>query len=246
MYLAGSALARKYFPDFRECKDIDFITNDFSEYSQYLKQSTAAQEYHCIPCSPSREMAPDELYTLKVSHAIYDIHWRKTMSDIRFFQKKGCSIDERFLENLREHWRVVHIHPRFKRFDFNSVLNRELFDDNVDRKFSHDDLHLMMSDSPAYKELIDDNFIPQQGIWLSLSHEKKISICFEEAFVVALERFSSETPLTAYNKAQQRLITSMHPLWLADWAIKNWNELYTASLSPLYSRYLENLNRVNA
>ena len=97
MYLFGSTLIKKIFPDFREPNDLDWVTNDKSK----LKTSSRKEEYHYIPNTPDREMTADEIYTIKVSHAIYDIHWQKTMADIRFLQTKGCKLLPDFLIELR-------------------------------------------------------------------------------------------------------------------------------------------------
>src|SRR5687767_7556534 len=105
MYLFGSQLIKKLFPDFREPKDNDFVTNNFSEVYHFDIENDCngkRSEFYSIPCTPEREMTADEIYTVKVSHAIYDIHWPKTMSDIRFLQLKGCKIDTKFLLELRE------------------------------------------------------------------------------------------------------------------------------------------------
>lgn len=92
MFLYGSQLTKKLFPDFRNPKDIDYVTNDLVEYNYQISKISKGTELHYIPCTPNREMTADELYTLKVSHAIYDIHWQKTMSDIRFLQIRGCKL----------------------------------------------------------------------------------------------------------------------------------------------------------
>lgn len=103
MYLFGSALIKKYFPDFREPNDLDYLSNKSVPVS-----STRHVEYYSIPFAPDRELTPNEIYTLKVSHVIYDIYWRKHMSDIRFLQLKGCRIDKVFLADLRAFWLTVH------------------------------------------------------------------------------------------------------------------------------------------
>jgi hypothetical protein len=123
MYLFGSALIKKYFPDFREPNDLDYLSNKSVPVS-----STRHVEYYSIPFAPDRELTPNEIYTLKVSHVIYDIYWRKHMSDIRFLQLKGCRIDKVFLADLRAFWLTPNsqkrnanlsawIHISFLRFD---------------------------------------------------------------------------------------------------------------------------------
>ena len=84
MHLFGSHLIKKYFDDFRTPNDIDWVTNDESEMK---KSIIGKEEYYYMPFSPDREMTADEIYTLKVSHAIYDIHWKKTMSSCTWIKK---------------------------------------------------------------------------------------------------------------------------------------------------------------
>lgn len=128
MYLFGSKLIKKHFSDFREPNDTDWVTNDQSK----LKPSKIGEEeYYYIPNSPDREMTPNEIYTVKVSHAIYDIHWKKTMSDIRFLQIKGCKIIPDFLKSLRTHWELIH--GVQVRTDF-EVEPGNFFEDRVRRK----------------------------------------------------------------------------------------------------------------
>jgi hypothetical protein len=232
MYLFGSHLIRKYFADFREPRDIDWVTNDKSE----LRESSKEEEFYYIPFSPDREMTPDEIYTVKFSHAIYDIHWRKTMSDIRFLQLKGCKIIPELLINLRNHW--IEVHGDQHRTDF-EVKPRDFFEDRVKRKINHDDLHKMINQSPTYLKMITNDVNPEKELFFNLSEDDQREVLFEEAFVIAIERFSNEPNNLAYNKAQQNLVTRLHPVWLADYVIENWNKWYwLPSKSNFYNKYV--------
>ena len=236
MYLFGSHLIKKHFNDFREPNDIDWITNDISE----LKKSTKDEEYYFIPFSPDREMTVDEMYTVKVSHAIYDIHWKKTMSDIRFLQIKRCKVIPDLLNQLREYW--VGIHGEQKRTDF-EVSPGKFFEDRVIRKFEHDDLHKMINPSPTYFKIIDD-ITPNQEKFALLPDDEKKELMFEEAFVISIERFLNQPDKNAYNKAQQNLVTRLHPVWLADFVIENWSKWYwTPGISKFYKEYVKIKNK---
>ena len=231
MYLFGSKLMKKYFPDFREPNDIDWVTNDKSE----LKESTRSVEYYYIPNSPDREMTPDEIYTLKVSHAIYSIHWRKTMSDIRFLQIKGCKIIPEMLKDLRKHW--VNVHGKQHRTDF-EVKPGVFFKDRLKRKIDHDELHRLLNDSPTYLKFIDNGVKPNPDKFKKLSEEDKKELLFEEAFVIALERFSNNMDRLAYNKSQEVLVTRLHPIWLSDFIIDNWSKwFWNCTNSKFYEKY---------
>ena len=229
MYLFGSHLIKKYFPEFREPNDIDYVTNDKSK----LKTSKKGEEYYYIPDSPSREMTVDEIYTLKVSHAIYDIHWKKTMSDIRFLQNKNAKIDIPYLEKLRKHWDKTH---KKKRVNFD-VDSSDFFNDKVKREIEHDDLHIMLNSSPTYLKIVD-GIIPNEDKFFNLTKQEQVDVLFEESFVISIERFSKIGDKSAYNMAQQALVTRLHPIWMADFIILNWNtNFWTAGLSRFYEKY---------
>ncbi|HNC56667.1 MAG TPA: hypothetical protein PLP33_14550 [Leptospiraceae bacterium] len=226
MQLFGSRLIKNIFPDFRNPKDLDFFSvgrmdNDFPSQFNNIKEC----EVYTIPLLPCRELTANEIYTVKVSHAIYNIHWPKHMSDIRFLQLKGCSVDEPLLHDLRRFWKTVHTDDKYKRFDFSNKEN--IFDDKLSRKEPHDRLHLLFSTELNFPKF-SDGAIPNEQKWNLLSPEMKHIICVEEAYVVALERFyGSLPPKMAYHKAQQLLITKLHPVFIADWAIQNWKTIYT-------------------
>lgn len=232
MYLFGSTLIKKYFPDFRNPRDIDWVTNDSAKVK---KSIIGREEYYYIPFSPSREMTPDEIYTVKVSHAIYDINWQKTMSDIRFLQIKKCKIIDSFLKDLREYW--VGVHGEQKRTDF-EVEPGDFFDDIVKRKINHDDLHRMINPNPTYLKMIENEVTPSPEKFHSLSEEDKKEVLFEEAFVISLERLQGQFSKQAYNISQQNLVTRLHPIWIADFIIQNWNKWYwNPTNSKFYNTY---------
>ena len=237
MYLFGSNLIKKYFNDFRVPNDIDWVTNDISE----LKKSTKDEEYYFIPFSPDREMTADEMYTVKVSHAIYDIHWKKTMSDIRFLQIKGCKVIPDLLNQLREYW--IEVHGEQKRTDF-EVLPGKFFEDRLKRKFDHDDLHKMINPNPTFLKIIDVGVTPNPEKFELITQDEKKELMFEEAFVISIERFLNQPDKIAYNKAQQNLVTRLHPIWLADFVIENWSKWYwTPSISKFYKEYVTIKNK---
>jgi hypothetical protein len=221
------------FSDFREPKDIDWVTNDVTK----LKKSIIGQEeYYFIPNTPDREMTVDEIYTLKVSHAIYDINWKKTMSDIRFLQMKGCKLIPDFLTQLRTYWETVH--GVQKRTDF-EVKPGQFFDDRVKRKLNHDDLHKMLNPVPTYLKMIVNDVNPSpERFFNDLTDDERKEVLYEEAFVIAMERLGHLPTRAAYNSAQQNLVTRLHPIWLADFIIEHWNDYYwNATNSKFYEQY---------
>jgi hypothetical protein len=180
-------------------------------------------------------MTADEIYTLKVSHAIYDINWKKTMSDIRFLQMKGCKLIPEFLTQLREHW--VSVHGEQHRTDF-EVKPGQFFDDRVKRKINHDDLHKMLNPVPTYLKMIVNDLNPSPEKFYDLIEDERKEVLYEEAFVIAMERLGHLPTRAAYNSAQQSLVTKLHPVWLADFIIEHWNDYYwNATNSKFYEQY---------
>ena len=221
MYLFGSALIKKYFPDFREPNDLDYLSN-----KPVPRSNTKHVEYYTIPFAPNRELTANELYTLKVSHAIYDINWRKHMSDIRFLQIKGCKIEPEFLNDLRKFWLTIHTSKTYTRQDFNKP-EAVFFKDKVHRQVPHDELHLRINNTPAYCEIVD-GVCPVEAKFTASTN--KDNIVLEEAYVIGIERFANTNYRDAYLKAQQILVTRLHPVFIADYVIENWYKFYTAPL----------------
>lgn len=234
-YLFGSALTKKYFPEYRTPNDIDWVVFDKDKEKDSV---ITLEEYYYLPVAPHREMTPDELYTVKLSHAIYDIHWKKTMSDIRFFQIKGCKIDRPYLKDLRDFWKTVYGEQRRTNFDIDPD---KFFTDKVKREIPHDELHVMLHNPPSYLKMVEGINPVENKFFNELSEQERVDICFEEAFVIALERFNTKRfeKRTAYCIAQQSLVTRIHPVWIADYVIENWNKAFwNASNSQHWNQYV--------
>lgn len=239
-YLFGSELINKLTSNkFRPSRDTDYITNDINAYNGV--KSTKNVEYHYIPFIPDREMTLDEIYTIKCSHALRDIQWKKTMSDIRFLQLHGCKLIQSFHTELKQYWNEVHGISKRISFEVNSI--EDFFNDNVSRHIVHDELHTYVipeGTDPAYK-LIVDEVIPDRNKYDQLSFEDKIKILTEEAYVLSLERYTGAPGnfllYNEYHKAQMILITRLHPEWLAEEAISNWQHIYKPKYNYTYEFY---------
>jgi hypothetical protein len=232
MILFGSTIIKKNFDDFRSPNDRDWYTTDPDEV---LPSNNTSDEYYFMGCMPNREPTMDEMLTLKMSHAIYDIKWQKTMSDVRFLQIKGMKVVPSLLKELRLFWEGVH--GKQRRTDF-EVEPGKFFEDRVRRKTEHDELHRLINPTPTYTKMITNGVTPDEELYQSLPENDRVELLFEEAFVIAIERFSKLPDMTAYNKAQQLLVTALHPEWLADEVIANWNKHYwTPGKSVFYNKY---------
>jgi hypothetical protein len=227
--LIGSKAALHWFPDFpRVPRDTDYISkNEINKTdSKYCPSFQLILDKY-----PLRLIAPaNVLYTLKVSHAFWDIHWDKTMYDIRFFQSKGLSIDEELFKAL-----YADCETRYgKKRAYLNKSNEEFFTDGVKRVYVHDDLHKAMAfyDEPLYERIKHDKSraLTAEDLFLKLSHEDKLKLCKEEIYVTALERFLipenfDKPPWGAYLKACKLLITSMSKGWFPKFMVENWIDL---------------------
>ena len=100
-------------------------------------------------------------------------------------------------------------------------------------------MHQILNPNPTYKKIINgEEVTPLPEKFLSLSESEKTDLMFEEAFVIAIERFPNSPDRVAYNFAQQALVTRLHPVWLADFVIQNWNDHYwMPTKSSFYKKY---------
>jgi hypothetical protein len=226
--LIGSSAAIQHFPDFpRKAKDVDYICADKikGEDNHFIEAHTAIFDKY-----PGDVAPPEVLYTIKCSHASWDIHWSKTMFDIRFFQQKGVKLDEELYKILYKGWTEIHGKKR-------AMLvkeNEDFFKDNVKRQYIHDDLHRAIAyyDAPLFERIKDDitMAMTSKDRFLKLTHEDQLRLCREETFVTALERFliPAEFRMStteAYHKGIKKLIVSMTRGWFPKFIIENWIDL---------------------
>lgn len=228
--LIGSQAIKHYFSDFpRIPKDIDYI----SENEVINTDSKFCPSFKLILDKyPNQEICPvDILYTLKVSHSFWNIHWEKTMFDIKFFQLKGIkSLNDEIFKSLYKDCELRY----GKKKSYLNKSNEDFFIDGVKRKYIHDDLHLAMAfyEFPLYEKIKKDlsKAMTSYDLFLNLSQEDKIKLCQEEIYVTALERFLipsdfSMPPFTAYTKACRLLITSMTKGWFPKFLVENWIDI---------------------
>jgi hypothetical protein len=228
--IIGSRAMRTWYPDFkREPKDVDVISKvphmsrDTQHYwvdsFQYILDNNANS--FCAD--------PTFLLTLKMSHAGWDIHWEKTMSDILFLKKKGVKVDKHLYNLLVKDWIAVHGKK------WASLKNKDsttFFKDAVERKYVHDDIHeaVAVYDKPLYESLIIGGVNCSQKGFETLSFEDKILLVKEEVWVTALERYHIPSDFTcghpaAYGKSLKKLATTMSSGWFKFFILDNFQHL---------------------
>ena len=227
MLIYGSTAIKHWFPGIylKTPKDLDIISQDFSLKEPGVEVYwTPAFRYLSRYNKDKKYVDPDLLYTIKVSHAAWDINWDKHMMDIEFMQKMGCKLVPEFYFMLIDDWSKLH---GTKNLNFNKP-HKELFMDSVNRKYSHDELHevLKMNDTPMYKKVLkdQDKALCDYELFNALSNRKKLELAMEEVVVIAYERYIIPKKLPAKHaikKAYQDLVTHMTKGWFNLYLIEN-------------------------
>lgn len=236
----GSTALKHWFPDYkREPKDLDVITKEKSTYRKVDHYWIDSHQYILDNNKDCTYVDPDFLYTIKVSHAAWDIWWDKTMSHIMFLKDKGCKLDNTLYKLLYDEW-MVH-HKSNKRINLNRS-NAEFFKDAVKREFDHDYLHEVFAyyDKPMHTRIRPDvdRAYCSQKLWDLLSHEDKVKCALEEIHVIAFERFilKGERYPIAKRLAMKNLILTMTKGWFNLFLIDNFKELLYSDINVLVEK----------
>lgn len=245
--LIGSKAARFHFPDYpREPKDTDYISDTKIDASdtKWCPSFKFLMEKYPMEVPPA-----NVLYTLKVSHSFWNIHWEKTIFDIQFFQSKSLKIDEELFHIL---YKDCELRYGSKQAYLNTS-NDNFFKDGVTRKYVHDSIHEAMAfyERPLYESIKTDSAkaLTSNQLFLNLSYEDKINLCLEEIYVTALERFLipsdfSFNRYTAYSKACKLLITSMTKGWFAKFLVENYLDISKRKSYDYTLRFKNNLHKL--
>lgn len=256
MYLIGSRALKNFFTDYRECKDYDFlVSEEFSEKDKQIIRANSKEkiEFHFNKIlleylEKGNEITPNVLYTLKASHSFWNIHWKKTMYDLKFFQSKECKIIEELFEKLYDFWCF-----KYKRIITNNFekTNEEFFEDLIDRKYPHDLVHecIKYYDEPMFNKIKIDKTkaLCDYNLFLNLCYEDQLKVCREEIYATALERilipFDFKTNiLVAYFMGLKLLVTKMSDGWFTKFIITHFKDLEKPDLN--YKKlFLENITK---
>lgn len=260
--LVGSRAARRHFPDFREPKDLDLISDKPFEY-------TPIRDNFDMDCEPlkfdifvderlaswdwDKIATPEELYTMKVSHSFWEINrnvqnWNKHMADIVFFQRKGVE----FIRPLYDILFPIHKELHGKKKTSLAQNAENFFTDGVNRTYVHDSIHdsIAYKDRPMYESILvpGEEVMTDINLFWAMSHEDKIKTVREEVYATALERILipnnyAGSPRAAYAWALRRTITSLFKGEWALWTVLNYDELARPDCDYL-QRHLDNRDRL--
>lgn len=237
MLIFGSTALKHWFPDFsRTPRDLDIIgsgTNSkgveyhFNPGFQYILDNNIDSKY----------VDPNFLYTIKMSHAGWDIRWDKTMMDIQFLKSKGCEVDLTLFNLLLNDWNKIHYNKKVKL----TGTTENFFNSNITRKLNHDELHhfVKFNDNPMHERIRPDkeSVNVSKSLWDSLSFDDKFKCALEEAYVFALERYSDYPPKISLYKALKQLITKSTKGYFNYFLIDNFMELWNNDLTNFKCKY---------
>lgn len=195
--------------------------------------------------------SPDDLYTIKVSHAQWDLKnntWDKHVYDIVQLKRAGAKLDLDLHKLLYGVWEETH---GKKIMDLNQDKS-EFFDDAVRRTYDHDSLHdsVAYGDLPIYTEVLKDGAEVDIDMkkMKALPLNRFVDLIKEEIFVTALERIVvpkdyKVSPGAAYWWAFRRTATSLTKGWTARTIMDN-AELFLTAGSDYIGRHKEKSHKL--
>lgn len=213
--IIGSTAAKHWFPDWREPKDLDLWSNDTAAEGDTFWDD---RFYEIIPYGTGRYATPDELYTIKHSHAYWELRngsWNKHMYDLLELKRRGAQLIPEWHDLLYKVWEDLH----GKKVVDLTQESEEFFTDAVKRTYDHDSLHLSVAYTPGkpiYEECLKDGKSVEMDmakVW-AMPHDRIVQMFREEVYVTALERLVipsnyNHSPGAAYQWALRRTITSL-------------------------------------
>lgn len=248
--IIGSTAAYHWFPDARKPFDIDLLTpakistSDSKECFVDSQWHEVAEEIIKVNTDPVFA-DPDILFTLKVSHAHWNVKWDKTMYDIEFLKRKGAKLNYRLYHMLVKVWETVH---GAKRVNMNQPMS-EFFKDAVQREYDHERLHELVAfyDRPLHERLRTDHNTAwcSQELFDNMSDDDQFKTALEEMMATAIERSLLKAGckrsdiMVAMSKAHFQLCTSMTKGWFARFLILNRHKL----LSEYKEQWIPQINK---
>jgi hypothetical protein len=235
----------RHIPGTRTPKDVDVFSPDAA--GENVDSFWHPYFELWIPDGTYRYATLDELYTIKVSHAYWELRngsWNKHMSDVVMLKRAGAKLDEPLHNLLYKVWCEEH---GSKQVDLKLEAD-EFFSDAVKRRYVHDSLHesVAYGERPLYESVLKPGKSVQMdmdAIW-ALSFDDQVKLFREEIYVTALERLVIPhdyrfSPARAYAWALRRTITSLTKGWSARFLVENY-EVFRRADVDYVDRHLAN------
>lgn len=268
--LIGSRAAAHHFDDFRNVDKSDYDYHSDEKVSKgddfFLPGSEAASVQQPEEWDGSFDVfvdprlgdwewraiaTPEELYTMKVSHAFWEIGntWDKHMADVVFFQRKGVEFNRELYNILFPIWKEMH----GKKKTSLAQNSKNFFTDAVHRIYDHDSIHASIAygDHPLYEDILvpgEEVMVDSTKFFDGMDYETQLKLVREEVYATALERIliprNYETsPAAAYAWALRRTITSLFKGEWALWAVLNYDVLARPDCD-YRKRHLDNMDKL--
>jgi hypothetical protein len=211
----------------REPQDIDAFTDvDNTSFDAFWHP--ALNEW--LQKGVNRFATVNELYTIKMSHAYWDLHgtWLKHMNDLLKLKQAGGHVIQGFHDILYKIWIEKH---GAKRVNLN-MNAADFFGDAVTRLYEHDSIHdsVAYGDRPMYSYLLADGqevAMDMNKVW-ALPFDDQIRLFREEIYATALERWMipsgyKYSPRKAYADALKKTIISLTKGRSAQFIVDNYD-----------------------
>lgn len=221
--IIGSTAAAHWYRDWREPKDFDVMASAEDAVPPSPEGMWGDVFVHpriadLRPLPAGVYATPSELYTLKHSHAYWELRngsWSKHMADLLTLKRRGAKLIESWHDVLYEIWEDIHGR---KVVDLTKEAD-EFFADAVKRVYDHDSIHRSVAYEPGrpiYEGLLKEGKSVQMDMaraW-RLPFDDQVKLFREEIYATALERIViprdyRTSPGAAYQWALRRTITSL-------------------------------------
>lgn len=212
--IIGSTAIQHHLGFTRDPKDLDIFSPHEISHAEVFWHPRLAE---WIDPATDRFATLDELYTLKVSHAYWELRngsWNKHMADVVTLKQAGAKLIPDVHDLLYSVWLETHGRKRVN-LNMNAAT---FFADAVKRKYDHDSIHASVAygDEPLYIRTLKDGetvAVDMAKVW-AMSFEDQVKLFREEVYATALERLMIPndyrySPRKAYAWALRRTITSL-------------------------------------
>lgn len=232
--IIGSTALKHHFPDFpREPKDIDIISGTISSPTTRVE---VLDNPVLVEWLGDVEFCPiDELYTLKVSHSLWDLgygSWEKHIFDIQYLKERGAMFIKPLFDRLYTFWEGLHGKRKTSDLDMTA---EEFFNNAIDCPIHHDTIHEMLithpyfqgQEKPTYTKILKPGAEVDVCMdkFEGLPFEDKCNLVFEEVAVMQYERYPSLYWKHGYEVMLKKFILHHAKLEEAIWIIQNYKHL---------------------
>lgn len=232
--IVGSTALSKFNMNRRPPNDLDIWTDNLDELEGKSDSHLIPLDIlSLVPCLVDRDCkryaVPDAIYTIKMSHFVYDIHWEKTKLDVLYLKSKGCKILTDLYEALRAHWKEVHGNKQFLSL---MKTKEDFFNDNVNYVYDHDYLHELVAypNKPMYTNCLKDGqeVLIDKDKFFAMPFLDQTRMFREEISVIAAERWLIDPRFKgklswyrAYILSLRKTVTSLTKGYASEFIVEN-------------------------